>query len=79
MENPYGESRWRIPMENPYGESLWRIPMENPCSCKLTVPDVRAPPHTAGTVLQHNGPDHLGLWCHALSAHRMALITSDCV
>ena len=26
MQNPYGESLWRIPMENPYGESLWRIP-----------------------------------------------------
>ena len=26
MENPHGESLWRIPVENPCGESLWRIP-----------------------------------------------------
>ena len=45
--------------------------------CGLAVLDmVRAP--TTWTVLQHDGPDHLGLWHNALPEHQMALITSDC-
>ena len=31
------------------------------------------------TVLQNDGPNHLGLRCNALPAHQMALITSGCV
>ena len=34
---------------------------------------------TAWTVLQQDGPNHLGLWHNALSEHQMALITSGCV
>ena len=29
-------------------------------------------------VLQHDGPNHLGLRCNASLEHQMALITSDC-
>ena len=36
---------------------------------------VRAPPQT-WTVLQQDGPNHLGLWCDALPEHQTALITS---
>ena len=35
--------------------------------------------HTTWTIVQQNGPDHLGLWCNALPEHQMALITSGCV
>ena len=38
---------------------------------------VRDPP-TAWTVLQHDGPDHLGLRCNAFPDHQMALIASGC-
>ena len=31
------------------------------------------------TILQHDGPNHLGLWCDVLPEHQMALITSFCV
>ena len=34
-------------------------------------------PHNR-TVLQHDGPNHLGLRCNALPEHQMALITSGC-
>ena len=34
---------------------------------------------TAWTVLQQNGPDHLGLWYNMLPWHQIALITSDCL
>ena len=30
------------------------------------------------TILQHDGPDHLGLWYNALPEHQMALIASGC-
>ena len=33
---------------------------------------------TTWTILQHDGPDHLGLWYNALPEHHMALITSGC-
>ena len=36
-------------------------------------------PRTTWTILQHNGPDHLGLWRGALPGRQMALITSNCV
>ena len=32
---------------------------------------------TTWTVLQQDGPNHLGLWHNVLSEHQMALITSD--
>ena len=37
------------------------------------------PPTTAWTILQHDGPHHLGLRCNAFSEHQLALITSGCV
>ena len=33
---------------------------------------------TAWTILQHDGPNHLGLWHNALPDHQMALTTSGC-
>ena len=33
---------------------------------------------TTWTILQNDGPNHLGLWCNVLPAHPMALITSGC-
>ena len=33
---------------------------------------------SAGTILQHDGPNHLGFWRNALPEFQMALITSDC-
>ena len=30
------------------------------------------------SILQNDGPNHLGLRCNASPEHRMALITSDC-
>ena len=39
--------------------------------------EVRDP--TTWTVLQHDGPNHFGLWYNMLPAHQMALITSGCV
>ena len=41
-----------------------------------TETQVRAP--ITWTILQNDGPDHLGLRCGALTEHQMALITSDC-
>ena len=35
------------------------------------------PPQT-WTILQHDGPNHLGLWYNVLPEHQMALITSGC-
>ena len=34
---------------------------------------------TTWTVLQNDGPSHLGLWQKVLPEHQMALITSGCV
>ena len=34
---------------------------------------------TTWTILQKDGPNHLGLRCNAFHEHQMALITSDCV
>ena len=34
---------------------------------------------TAWTIIQQNGPNHLGLWYNALPGHQMGLITSGCV
>ena len=39
--------------------------------------DVRPP--TTWTVLQQDGPNHLGLWHSLLPEHQLALITSGCV
>ena len=37
-------------------------------------------PHNAWTILQQDGPNHLGLWCNALPEHqKTAPITSGCV
>ena len=33
-------------------------------------------PRASWTVLQKDGPNHLGLWCSVLPEHQMALITS---
>ena len=30
------------------------------------------------TIIEHDGPNRLGLWCNVLVEHRMALIASDC-
>ena len=38
---------------------------------------VRVP--TTWTIIQRDGPNHLGLRCNLLPEHHMALITSDCV
>ena len=37
-----------------------------------------AGPPTTWTILQYDGPSHLGLWYNALREYQMALITSDC-
>ena len=62
---------------------------ENPPQA-VTKPSGAAPGRAAGTmtqggvcpaartVIRHDGPNHLGLWCNALPEHQMALITSDC-
>ena len=34
---------------------------------------------TTWTILQQNGPNHLGLWYNVLPEHQIALITHDCV
>ena len=35
---------------------------------------------TTWAIIQHDGPDHLGLWCNAAPLSKtMALITSGCV
>ena len=34
---------------------------------------------TTWTILEQDGPNHLGLWCNVLNEHQMALITSECV
>ena len=41
-------------------------------------PQHRSPP-TTWTILQQDGPDHLGLWHHVPPEHQTALITSGCV
>ena len=33
---------------------------------------------TKWTILQQDGPNHLGLWYNALPEHQIALITSGC-
>ena len=35
-------------------------------------------PTTTWTILQQDGPDHLGLWTNAIPGRQMALITSGC-
>ena len=39
---------------------------------------VRPPPPTTPTILQQDGPDHLGFCSNAIPEHQMALTTSDC-
>ena len=34
---------------------------------------------TTWTILEQDGPNHLGLWCNVLPEHQMALIISECV
>ena len=36
-------------------------------------------PRTTWTVIQHDGPNHLGLWYNVLPEYQVALITSGCV
>ena len=36
----------------------------------------QVPDPTTWTILRHDGPDPLGLWCNALPEHQMALIAS---
>ena len=47
-------------------------PHRNMAACTVWDP-------TIWTVLQHDGPDYLGLWYNALPEHQMALIASGCV
>ena len=34
---------------------------------------------TTWTIIQQDGPNHLGLWCNMLPEYQMAAITSGCV
>ena len=45
-------------------------------SCSHLSWQVQGP--TTWTILQRDGPNHLGLWCNALPARQTALITSGC-
>ena len=45
--------------------------------CDTARAAIRARIHTTWTVLRHDGPDHLGLWCNALPRIQTARLTSD--